>query len=138
MRPPPGVTTIATIFLLNAASLCAIGIVMLTAPEILSNFRGWRWLGAREIGGPFLPLLLAAVWGLIGWGLIRMRGWARLGAMLLIVPGMSFGIVALVTASHLDWSFFAVALQILASLVVVWYFFTTPIIEQFSKTTKAT
>jgi hypothetical protein len=46
MPPPPGVTTIATIFLLNAASLCGIGIVMLTAPEILSNFRGWRWLGA--------------------------------------------------------------------------------------------
>jgi hypothetical protein len=137
MRRPAGVTAIAILFLVNAACLCSVAIVMLTVPEVLSNFRGWRWLRGLEMGGPYLALLLGAVWGLIGWGLILMRGWARLAAMLLVVPGMAFGIVALVTASHLHWSFFPVALQILASVAVVWYFFTTPIIEQFSKTTKS-
>ena len=138
MRRPAGVTAIAILFIINAACLCSVGILMLTVPEVLSNFGGWRWLRGLETGGPYLDLLLGALWGLIGWGLIRLFGWARLAAMLLVVPGMAFGIVALVTASHLHWSLFLVALQILASLAVVWYFFTTPIIELISKTAKST
>jgi len=85
MRRPVGVTTIATVFLLNATYLCSLGIVMLTAPEILSNVRALRWSRGWEMGGPYLTLLVGAVWGLIGWGLIRMHGWARLAAMLLII-----------------------------------------------------
>jgi hypothetical protein len=101
MRRPAGVTTIATLFLLYATCLCSLGIITFIVPQILSNLRGLRWLRGWEMGGPYLALLVGAVWGLIGWGLIRMRGWARLAAMLLITPGMSFGVVALITASRL-------------------------------------
>ena len=138
MRRPAGVTTIAILFLFNAMCLCSVSIIMLTAPEALASLRGLRWLGGAEIGSPYVALLVGTIWGLIGWGLIRMRGWARLAAMLLIAPGMAFGIVALITASRFPWSLLPVGLEILAGLVVVWYFFTAPIIEQFSKTTKAT
>jgi hypothetical protein len=137
MRRPAGVTAIAILFLINAACLCSVGIMMLSVPEVLSNFRGWRWLRGLEMGSPYLALVVGAAWGLIGWGLIRMRGWARLAAMLLIIPGTSFGIVVIARASRLDWSLFPIALEILTSFVIVWYFFTTPIIEQFSKTAKS-
>jgi hypothetical protein len=139
MRRPAGVTAIAILFLVNAACLCGVGIMMLTVPEVLSNFTGWRWLQhGLEMGSPYLALVVGAAWGLVGWGLIRMRGWARLAAMLLIIPGTSFGIVVIARASRLDWSLLPIALEILKSLVIVWYFFTTPIIEQFSKTAKST
>jgi hypothetical protein len=134
MRRPVGVTAIATLFLVNATYLCRLGIIALTAPEALSNLRGLRWLRGWEMSGPYIPLFVGVAWGLIGWGLIRMRGWARLAAMLLIAPGMAFGVVALITASHFDWSLLLIGLEILAGLALVWYFFTTPIIEQFSKT----
>jgi hypothetical protein len=138
MRRPAGVTAIATLFLLNATCLCSVGVIILTVPEALGSLRGLRWLRGAEMGGPYAALLVGTIWGLIGWGLIRMHGWARLAAMLWIAPAMAFGIIALITASRFHWSLLPVALEILAGLVVVWYFFTAPIIEQFSKTTKAT
>ncbi|MGC2184946.1 MAG: hypothetical protein WA637_16840 [Terriglobales bacterium] len=135
MRRPVGVTIIAILFLLNATCLCSLGIIMLISPEVL---RGLRWLRGAEMGGPYVALFVGVVWGLIGWGLIRMRGWARLAAMLWIAPGMAFGIVALTTASRFHWSLLPLGLEILAGMVMVWYLFTAPIIEQFSKTTKTT
>ena len=138
MRRPAGVTIIAILFLLNATCLCSLGIIMLISPEVLSSVRGLRWLRGAEMGGPYIALFVGVVWGLIGWGLIRMNGWARLAAMLWIAPGMAFGAVALITASRFHWSLLLVGLEILAGLIVVWYFFTAPIIEQFSKTTKTT
>ncbi len=138
MRRPAGVTTIAILFLFNAMCLCSVGIIMLTAPEALSSIRGLLWLRRAEMAGPYVVLLMGTIWGVIGWGLIRMHGWARLAAMLWIAPGMAFGIITVITASRLHWSLLPVGLDILAGLIVVWYFFTAPIIEQFHKTTKST
>jgi hypothetical protein len=138
MRRPAGVTAIAALFLLNATCLCGVGVIMLTAPEALSSIRGLLWLRRAEMAGPYLVLLMGTIWGLIGWGLTRMHGWARLAAMLWIAPGMAFGIVTVITASRFQWSLLPVGLEILAGLVVVWYFFTASTIEQFSKTIKTT
>ncbi len=138
MRRPAGVTIIAMLFLLNAAYLCSLSIIMLISPEVLSSLRGLQSLRGTGNGGPYVALFVGVVWALIGWGLIRMRGWARLAAMLWIAPGMAFGIVALTTASRFHWSLLSLGLEILAGMVIVWYLFTAPIIEQFSKTTKTT
>ena len=138
MRRPAGVTIIAILFLLNATCLCSLGIIMLISPEVLSSFRGLRSLRGTEMGGPYVALFVGIIWGLIGWGLIRMHGWARLAAMLWIAPGMAFGIVAFITASRFHWSLLLVGLEILAGMVIVWYLFTAPIIEQFSGTTRTT
>lgn len=138
MRRPAGVTAIATLFLLNATCLCSVGVIMLTVPESLSSTRSLWWLQRAEMAGPYAVLLVGTIWGLIGWGLIRMHGWARLAAMLWIAPGMAFGVVTVITASRLHWWLLPVGLEILVGLVVVWYLFTASIIEQFSKTTKTT
>ncbi len=66
MRRPAGVTAIATLFLLNAACLCSVGVIMLTAPQGLSSIRSLLWLRREEMAGPYVVLLMGTIWGVIG------------------------------------------------------------------------
>ena len=105
-----------TVFAASVSS-CSPCLKSCQAPEACGGCRGRRWRVR-------ISFTLGTIWGLIGWGLIRMHGWARLAAMLLIAPGMSFGVVTVITASRLHWWLLPVGLQILVGLVVVWYLFT--------------
>src|SRR5438105_14461373 len=88
MQRPTGVTAIAVVFLLIAACLGGIGVVMLVSPEAVSMTRGAPLLHGLELGGPYAALLVGAAWALIGWGLLRLYDWARLAAMLVIISGV--------------------------------------------------
>src|SRR5438552_18940969 len=88
MQRPTGVTAIAVVFLLIAACIGGIGVVMLVSPEAVSLHDALPILHGLELGGPYAALLVGAAWALIGWGLLRLYDWARLAAMLVIISGV--------------------------------------------------
>jgi hypothetical protein len=131
---PNGVTAIAILFLSVAAYLGVIGGLMLASPGTVSISAGAPLLGGLELAGPFMFLLMAAVAALIGWGLLRMNNWARrlaivaaLAGCVLLIPNVS------AAAMDLRLSLFWGGLGIMARVMVVWYLWQTPIVEQFSK-----
>ena len=42
---------------------------------------GKQFMYGLELAGPFMALLIGAVYALIGWGLFRLQKWARWAAM---------------------------------------------------------
>ena len=138
MQRPTGVTAIAVVFLLIAAYLGGIGVVMLVSPEAVSMTRGAPLLHGLELGGPYAALLVGAVWALIGLGLFRLHDWARLAAMLVIISGAGMLVARLaLTVSHFHWSLAWEGLEIFVRVAMVWSLFRTPIAEQFSKAARA-
>src|SRR6266550_3469884 len=138
MQRPTGVTA-AVVFLLIAACLGGIGVVMLVWSEAVSMTRGAPLLHGLELGGPYAALLVGAAWALIGWGLLRLYDWARLAAMLVIISGVGvlvarFALNASRFRSSLVWE----GLEVFMRVAVVWYLFRTPVAEQFSKSARAT
>src|ERR1700674_5010090 len=75
MSHPFGVTAVATIFLLAAAYLFALGVLMLLAPETVSMSLGAPLLSGLELAGPYMFLLMAALGTTIGLGLLRLNRW---------------------------------------------------------------
>lgn len=139
MHRPTGVTAIAAAFFLIAAYLMGVGVVMLVSQGKLPMLGGDPLLRGLQAGGPYATLLVGAIWGAIGWGLLRLRDWARLAAMVLIISGAGFLVARVaLAASHFHWWLVAGGLEILVRLVIVWYLFRTPIAEQFSKPGKVT
>jgi len=134
MERPHGVTTIAIIFFLVAAYLCAIGILMLVWPGAVSMAAGASLLDGLELAGPYMFLLVSTVAALIGWGLLRMHKWARRVAILaafagfvMLIPSVSMAVV------DARWSLVWGGLGIIVRMVVVWYLWQTPVAEQFGK-----
>ena len=105
MSRSTGVTTIAAIFFLVAAYLCALGGIMLATPGAISMAMGAPLLNGLEIAGPYMFLLIAGVAALIGWGLLRMYNWARRLAILVGFAGFVM-LIPTVSAAAVDfrWS----------------------------------
>ena len=70
---PAGVTAITSAFFLAAAYLLVLGIIMLLDHGAISMTLGSPLLGGLELAGPYMFLLMAAIGGLIGTGLLRLR-----------------------------------------------------------------
>ena len=132
---PAGVTAIASIFLLAAAYLLAIGLTLLISPGIFPLMLGAPLLHGLELGGPYMFLLMGALGALIGWGLLRLNNWARPAAILtallgviMLVPSVS-GSVVYFDFGSLAWS----GLGVMARVAMLWYLFQEPVKNQFSK-----
>ena len=131
---PTDVTAIAILFFLVAAYLVVIGGLMLAAPGTVSMSAGAPLLGGLELAGPFMFLLVAAVAGLIGWGLLRMNNWARRVAIVAALAGCVL-LIPSVSAAAMDFrlSLLWGGLGIMVRVMVAWYLWQAPIVEQFSK-----
>jgi len=134
MPRPTGVTTIAILFFAITAYLCAIGGVMLLSPGAVSMALGAPLLSGLELAGPYMFLLMGAVAALIGWGLRRMKNWARRAAIaaafagfVMLIPSVS------AAATDFHWALLWGGLGIIVRMVVIWYLWQTPIAEQFRK-----
>ncbi|MGA8865656.1 MAG: hypothetical protein WB510_01735, partial [Candidatus Sulfotelmatobacter sp.] len=68
MTRPAGVTAIAIIFLLAAAYLFVIAIVMLVLPGAISMIYEAPFMYGLELAGPYMTLIVGAGWALVGWG----------------------------------------------------------------------
>jgi hypothetical protein len=127
MERPSSVTVIAALFCLVAAYLVTIGIVELVAPGTLSLTLGAGVTYGRELTGPQTALSVGAGWALVGWGLYRLRNWARWCAILLMVIGIAGSVPAVSAAARdLTWRFFFYGAQVMVRVVIVWYLAASP------------
>jgi hypothetical protein len=133
MERPASVTVIAALFFLVAGYLATIGIVGLVAPGTLSMTLGAGITYGRELTGPQTALSVGAGWALVGWGLYRLRNWARWCAILLMAIGVAGSVPAVSAAARdLTWRFFVYGAQIMVRIVIAWYLAASPeLIEAF-------
>jgi len=133
MERPASVTVIAAVFFLVAGYLVAIGIADFVAPGTLPIAMTTGVTYGRELNGPQTALSVGAGWALVGWGLYRLRNWARWCAMLLMVIGIAGSVPAVSAAARdLTWRFFSYGVQIMVRVVIAWYLAASPeVIEAF-------
>jgi hypothetical protein len=134
MERPASVTVIVALFFLVAGYLIAIGIIELVAPGTLSTL-GTGVTYGRELTGPQAALSVGAGWALVGWGLYRLRNWARWCAMLIMVIGVAGSVPAVSAAARdLTWRFFFYGAQLMVRIVIAWLLAASPeVIEAFTR-----
>jgi hypothetical protein len=134
MERPASVTVIAALFFLVAGYIATIGIIELVAPGTLSTL-GTGVTYGRELAGPQAALSVGAGWALVGWGLYRLRNWARWCAMLLMVIGVAGSVPAVSAAARdLTWRFFFYGFQIMVRIVIAWILAASPeVVEAFAR-----
>src|SRR5271163_3017388 len=135
MERPSSVAVIAALFFLVAGYLVTVGMIELIAPGTLSMMRGSGVTYGRELTGPQTALSVGAGWALVGWGLYRLRNWARWCAMLLMVIGVAGSVPAVSAAARdLGWRFFFYGAQVMVRVVIAWYLAASPeLIEAFTR-----
>ena len=134
MPRPIGVSLIATLFLLTAAYLIAVGAVMLLSPGTVSMSAGADLLGGLEVAGPYMFLLIAVVATAIGAGLLRLHNWARRLAILTALIGMVLLLPA-VSSAVLDFRITKLVwggLGVMVRAMIVWYLYQQPVKEAFT------
>jgi hypothetical protein len=124
---------IAVLFFLVAGYLAAIGIIEFVVPGSLSMALGAGITYGRELSGPQTALSVGAGWALIGWGLYRLRNWARWCAILIMVIGIAGSVPAVSAAARdLTWRFWFYGAQIMVRVVIAWYMAASPeLVEAF-------
>jgi len=133
MERPAGVTGIAVLFFLAAIYLWTIGVLKLLAPEAISLMRGAPLMYGLELAGPYMALLVGTGYALVGWGLLRLRRWARWAAMAVTVLGVA-SLVPTISMAVLGGAVFWYGLQIALRVAAVWYLAQAPaVIDTFAK-----
>lgn len=134
MERPASVTVIVAMFFLVAGYLVVIGIIEFMAPGTLSMRLGAPVTYGRELRGAQAAVSVGAGWALVGWGLYRLRNWARWCAIILMVLGVAGSVPAVSAAARdLTWRFFLAGIQIMVRIVIVWYLIASPeLIEAFT------
>ena len=135
MERPTSVTVIAALFFLVAGYLFTIGIVEFVAPGTLATTRAVGITYGRELDGPQTALSIGAGWALVGWGIYRLRNWARWCAMVLMVVGIAGSVPAVSAAARdLTWRFFWFGAQVMARVVIAWYLVASPeVLDAFAQ-----
>jgi hypothetical protein len=135
MERPASVTVIAALFFLVAAYLIAIGVADFLSPGMLSMTRASGITYGRELTAPQTAISVGAGWALVGWGLYRLRNWARWCAMILMVIGVAGSVPAVSAAARdITWRFFFYGAQIMVRIVVAWYLAAAPeVVEAFRR-----
>jgi hypothetical protein len=114
MERPGGVTAIAFYYLVIAAYACLFGALKLITSGTFTLMVGAPLWNELEFYGAYYALAGGIVWGLIGWGLLKLQKWARWAGMLGMVPAI-FLLVAPISmvkiGIHLLWYGFLIALH---------------------------
>ena len=132
-KPLPGVAAIAITFWTASTYLFVLALVMLVSPGTLSMAFGAPLLNGLELAGPYMFFLVAAVGGLIGWGLWRRNRWARRVAILAGLVGLVFTLPGLsIEVMNLRWSLIWPGLSVLVRMLIVWYLYQAPVTEWFA------
>jgi hypothetical protein len=135
MERPASVTVIAALFFLVAAYLVTLGIIEFVAPDTVSTTLRAGVTYGRELTGSQTALCVGAGWALVGWGLYRLRDWARWCAMVILVVGIAGSVPAVSAAARdLTWRFFWYGAHVMVRVVMVWYLAASPeLIEAFTR-----
>ncbi len=130
---PRGVTAIAVLFVLAAAYLLLVGLVMLARPGLVSMAAGADLLGGLEVAGPYMFLLMAALGTAIALGLLHLHNWARRVAIVVAMIGVVL-LLPRVSSAVVDFRIGKLAcggLAVIVRVVIVWYLYRVPVKEVF-------
>ena len=135
VQRPDGVNFIAAAFLLAAAYLLVVGIILLLRSGTMPLVSGGFLLGGLEVAGPYMFLLVGAVGAVIALGLWRLNNWARWTAIIiamlgiiLLIPSVSSSVVGF-QMGRLAWG----ALGVILRVMIVFYLYQEPVVEAFRK-----
>ncbi len=108
MKRPDGVTLIAVWYFLNAffilLSFCAlIAIPVSGAFSDINDQTGLFWATAGVICLAIFVAVTGIVAALTGWGLLRIRSWARILALILAIMGLFAFPVGTVISALIIW-----------------------------------
>jgi hypothetical protein len=127
MERPGSVTVIAGLFFLVAGYLIVVGVIEFAAPGTLALTRAAGITYGRELDGPQTAISVGAGWALVGWGVYRLKNWARWCAISLMVIGVTGSVPAVSAAARdLGWRFFFYGAQIMVRIVIAWYLVASP------------
>jgi hypothetical protein len=132
---PSGVRAIALLFAACSGFLSVVGCLILLRPGTVSMSAGAPLLFGLELAGPYMFLLVAAVGGVVAWGLFRLNNMARRAAILIA----AFGVVMLIptvsaaTIMAQPKMLALGGLGIILRVIVVWYFWRDDVAEQFAR-----
>ncbi len=88
MERPGGVTAIALYYLLVGAYAFLFGVLkVITSGTFTLTPHAPLW-NELEFYGVYYALACGALWAAIGWGLLKLKKWARWAGMLGMVPAM--------------------------------------------------
>ena len=125
MRRPVIVTAIAVLFLAVAVYLWTFSAIKLVAPNAVSLTSTSQFMFGLELAGPYMVLLVGTAWGVIGWGLFRLKSWARRGAMVVMAAGIGW-LVPKISMADLGLPVFWYGLQIAVRAAAAWYLAQAP------------
>jgi len=144
MERPTGVTVLAVLLMIFAAFAAIAGLALLVlglgggaALQMRGASTGMSTMmaGMGALGGVFL-LALAAVYVVLGVGLLKLLNWARVVTLVLVGLGLLFAAIGLLTAvihfrvALLLWQLIVVAID--AS--IVWYLLRPDVKQAFGTT----
>jgi hypothetical protein len=132
MQRPTGVTIIAIFFGAAGLYLWIVGAVQLLSPGTLSLMAGKQFMYGLELAGPFMALLIGAVYALIGWGLFRLQKWSRWAAMIVMAIGIGW-LVPKISMAELGIPVFWYGFQIALRVALAWYLSQAPsVVDSFA------
>lgn len=135
MQRPKGVTAIAILFALAAVYLCTIASVLLISPGAVSLMSAKRFLYGLELAGPYMILLGGVAYGIVAWGLFRLKNWARWTAILITAFSL-IPFVPKISMAELGVPVFWYGFQIALRVAAGWYLAQAPsVLDAFAKET---
>lgn len=125
MQHPKGVIAIALLFALAALYLFLVAAILLISPGAISLMSAKSFLYGLQLAGPYMILLGGAVYGVVAWGLFRLRNWARWTAMLIIAFSLA-PLVPKISMAEIGIPLLWYGLQIAVRVAVAWYLVQAP------------
>jgi hypothetical protein len=133
MQRPPVVTTISLLLSAAAVYLWIIATTLLVWPGAISLMSGSQLMHGLELAGPFMMLLVGGGYAVTGWGLFRLRNWARVIVILLMIVRVA-ALVPKISMAELGVPILWYGLQIAGQVALAWYLVQAPsVIDAFSR-----
>ena len=131
MNRPQGVTVIAVLYFVRAAFFACLGLIFMVAGAAVATAIAERsGLPAALIAGAgvlvaVLLFCFSAFQALVGWGLLRLKEWARIIAIALSALSLALGVFGLFRLSLFG------VLRIAISGVILWYLLQPHVVAAF-------
>ena len=133
MQRPILVTIVSLLFCAAAVYLWVVAVTLLVWPGTLSLMSGNQLMHGLELAGPFMMLLFGLGYALVGWGLFRLKNWARVLVILAMVIGVA-SLVPRISVAPLGLPVLWYGLQIAVRVALAWYLAQAPsVIDAFTQ-----
>ena len=96
---PTGITILAVLYFIFTACLLLVGVALAVGMGFAGASADQTGVGAVLAGlgmvGAVVMFVCAGLYGLLGWGLWKLKGWARLIVLIFAIIGLGFGALGL-------------------------------------------